>query len=70
MADINKIIGVAATAITKVSGVAISGIAKVINQVVVLFTNTQAASKSITMFGTNGTLTRHKCNGSRVGSVR
>ena len=48
MADINKIIGLAATAINKVSGVAISGIAKVIDQVVVLFTNTQAASKSIT----------------------
>lgn len=48
MADINKIIGVAATAISKVSGVAISGIAKVIDQVVSLFTNTQAASKSIT----------------------
>ena len=48
MADINKIIGLAATAINKVSGVAISGVAKVIDQVVSLFTNTQAASKSLT----------------------
>ena len=48
MADINKIIGVAATAINKVSGAAISGIAKVIGQVVSLFTNTQAVSKSLT----------------------
>tara|TARA_R110001632_G_scaffold97517_1_gene204069 strand:+ start:62 stop:994 length:933 start_codon:yes stop_codon:yes gene_type:complete len=55
MADIDKIIGLAATAINKVSGVAISGIAKVINQVVVLFTNTQAASKSITS-GTGQTI--------------
>ena len=55
MADIDKIIGLTATAINKVSGVAISGIAKVINQVVVLFTNTQAASKSITS-GTGQTI--------------
>jgi hypothetical protein len=48
MADINKIISVSATSISRVSGVAISGIAKVIDQVVSLFTNTQAASKSIT----------------------
>ena len=48
MADINKIIGVAATAINKVSGVAISGIANVFGQVVSLFTNTQAVAKSIT----------------------
>jgi hypothetical protein len=48
MADINKIIGVAATAITKVSGVAITSIANVFGQVVSLFTNAQAASKSIT----------------------
>ena len=48
MADINKIIGVAATAINKLSGVAISGIANVFGQVVSLFTNAQAASKSIT----------------------
>lgn len=48
MAYINKIIGVAATAITKVSGVAITSIANVFGQVVSLFTNAQAASKSIT----------------------
>ena len=48
MANINKIIGVAATAINKVSGVAISGIANVFGQVVSLFTNTQAVAKSIT----------------------
>ena len=48
MADINKIISVAATAIGRVSGVAISGIANVFGQVVSLFTNAQAVSKSIT----------------------
>ena len=48
MADINKIISVAATAISRVSGVAISGIANVFGQVVSLFTNAQAVSKSIT----------------------
>jgi hypothetical protein len=48
MAYINKIIGVAVTAITKVSGVAITSIANVLGQVVSLFTNAQAASKSIT----------------------
>ena len=48
MADINKIISVAATAINKVSGVAITSIANVFGQVVSLFTNAQAASKSIT----------------------
>ena len=48
MANINKIIGVAATAINKVSGAAISGISKVIGQVVSLFSNTQAVSKSLT----------------------
>ena len=48
MAYINKIIGVAVTAITKVSGVAITSIANVFGQVVSLFTNAQAASKSIT----------------------
>ena len=48
MADINKIISVAATAINKVVGVAISGIAEIVDQAVSLFTNAQAASKSIT----------------------
>ena len=48
MADINKIISVAATAINKVVGVAISGIAEIVDQAVSLFTNAQAVSKSIT----------------------
>ncbi len=48
MADINKIISVAATAINKVVGVAISGIAEIVDQAVSLFTNTNAVSKSIT----------------------
>lgn len=48
MADINKIISVAATAINKVVGVAISGIAEIVDQAVSLFTNTKAVSKSIT----------------------
>ena len=56
MADINKIIGVAATAINKVSGVAISGIANVFGQVVSLFTNTKAVSKTIST-GTSNAIT-------------
>ena len=48
MADINKIISVAATAVNKVVGVAISGIAEIVDQAVSLFTNAQAVSKSIT----------------------
>ena len=48
MADINKIISVAATAISRVSGVAISGIANVIGQIISLFTDDNAVAKSIT----------------------
>jgi len=48
MADINKIISVAATAINKVSGVAISGIANVFGQIISLFTDDNAVAKSIT----------------------
>tara|TARA_R110002020_G_scaffold258332_2_gene472113 strand:- start:14582 stop:15526 length:945 start_codon:yes stop_codon:yes gene_type:complete len=48
MGTVNKITGSLATAISKVSGTAISGIAKIMDQVISLFTDTKAAAKAPT----------------------